>query len=100
MSDKPSKDADRDVTAEFSDVLRAQKEKQERLRHVQEFVTTPTFLDFAQMSVEVSDDPEQLEARRRDITYRIEILRSVLGLLEDELEAMDRVSSVQERDKA
>lgn len=71
--------------------MKDQQERQTRLRHVQEFLSSPTFLDLSDMPVEVADDPEALAERQRDLTYRITLLRSLLELLEGEVKALNRL---------
>lgn len=79
------------IDSALHDLLRDQQERQQRLRHVQEFMTTPVFLDLAELSADVSDDAEALAERRRDLDYRIDILSSVLELLREEKRAMGRI---------
>lgn len=89
---------DRDAAAQDAalpyDILKEEHERQERLRHVQEFLSSPSFLDLRDMAVEVADDPEAIEERKRDLDYRITVLRSVQTLLEEERRLLDRVQSV------
>lgn len=76
-----------------SDAMRDQKLRQERLRHVQEFLTSPVFVDMRQQSITVSDSPEALAERKSDLDYRIEVLEAVLALLIEERDMLDRVTS-------
>lgn len=78
-----------------SDAMRDQKLRQERLRHVQEFLTSPMFIDMREQPVIVSDSPAALAERKRDLDYRIEVLESVLALLIEERDMLDRVVSAQ-----
>ncbi|MDP3340270.1 hypothetical protein [Frigidibacter sp.] len=78
-----------------SDAMRDQKLRQERLRHVQEFLTSPVFIDMRQQSITVSDSPAELAERKRDLDYRIEVLEAVLALLIEERDMLDRVVSSQ-----
>jgi len=77
-----------------SDAMRDQKLRQERLRHVQEFLTSPMFIDMREQQVTVSDSPAELAERKRDLDYRIEVLESVLALLIEERDMLDRVVSI------
>ncbi|MEO1554830.1 MAG: hypothetical protein AAFS01_00245 [Pseudomonadota bacterium] len=79
------------IDSALRDLLHDQQERQQRLRHVQEFMTTPVFLDLAELSADVSDDAEALAERRRDLDYRIDILSSVLELLREEKRAIGRI---------
>lgn len=76
-----------------SDAMRDQKLRQQRLRHVQEFLTSPMFIDMREQPVIVSDSPAALAERKRDLDYRIEVLESVLALLIEERDMLDRVVS-------
>ncbi|MCE0505814.1 hypothetical protein LR948_10635 [Roseivivax sp. GX 12232] len=93
MTDTAKSRDDSGTDKGLKDLLRDQQERQTRLRHVQEFISTPAFLDLSELAIEVSDDAEALDGRRRDLDYRIEVLRSVLALLEEERALMDRVES-------
>ncbi|MGZ9809214.1 hypothetical protein ACXN5S_02000 [Pseudoroseicyclus sp. H15] len=77
--------------------LRDQAQRQERLRHVQEFLSAPTFLDLSQLGADYSDPPEALEERWRDLDYRVTVLRSLLGMMEEEREMLGKLL---ERDAA
>lgn len=93
MNDTVKSEDATEIDRELKDLLRDQQERQTRMRHVQEFLTTPAFLDLADMSLEVSDDPETLLERRRDLDYRIKVMRAILKLMEDERSVLDRVES-------
>lgn len=85
----PTGDADI-MTASLGTAIRDQKQRQERLRHVQEFLATPTFLDLGKAPIIVSDDAAALAEYRRDLSYRISVLQSVLALLTEERDLLDR----------
>ncbi len=84
-------DADQTARAMLADVLRDQKLRQDRLRHVQAFLTTPAFLDLRDRPVTVSDPPEDIAARRADLDYRIAVLESMLALMIEERDMLERV---------
>lgn len=81
---------------EMTRLIREQEARQERMRHVQEFLSAPVFLDLSEMEVRVSDDADALAARGRDLDYRISVLSSVIGLLKDERAFLDRILSGEE----
>ncbi len=91
MSDAAKPEDVAAIDRDLQDILRDQKERQDRLRHVQEFMSTPVFMDLAELSVDVTDDADALDERRRELDYRIDVLSSVLELLREERGAMDRV---------
>ncbi|MHA6326659.1 hypothetical protein [Roseivivax sp. CAU 1753] len=102
MSDSENTDAAIALGQDIAQLLREQEERATRLRHVQEFLTTPAFLDLAEMAVEVSDDDDTLQDRKRDLDYKIEMMRSILALMEEERALLDRVrtSNAPPRDEA
>ena len=77
----------------LGDAMRDQQLRQERLRHVQEFRSSPTFLDLGKAQMVVSDDAAALAEHRRDLSYRITVLQSVLALLTEERELLDSAVS-------
>lgn len=87
------KQPDRAIATDLPDILQDQQERQTRLRHLQEFIGTPTFLDLSDMPIEVADDDEALAERQRDLEYRSTILRSVLSLLEGEIVLLEKLRS-------
>ncbi len=82
-----------DVFEDFKEMLAEQSERQARLRHVQQFLTSPVFFDLRDAPIEVSDPPEVIEERKRDLDYRIKVLESLVSLLIEERDALDRTVS-------
>ncbi len=89
--DRAGGDPTRDALVE---AMREQKQRQERLRHVQAFLTSPLFLDMRDMPVLVSDPPEAIEERKRDLDYRITVLSSLVDLLREERNQLNHTRSV------
>ncbi|MBL4813358.1 MAG: hypothetical protein JKX69_13620 [Rhodobacteraceae bacterium] len=75
----------------MSDSLQDQTLRQERLRHVQEFITSPVFIDMRDADISVSDPREDLEERCRDIDYRLAVMDSVRALLAEERSMLERL---------
>jgi hypothetical protein len=88
--DRAGGDHTRDALVE---AMREQKQRQERLRHVQAFLTSPLFLDMRDMPVLVSDPPEAIEERKRDLDYRITVLSSLVDLLREERNQLNHTRS-------
>jgi hypothetical protein len=82
-----------DIFDDFKEMLAEQSERQGRLRHVQQFLTSPLFLDLRDQPITVSDPPEAIIARKRDLDYRIRVLESLVSLLIEERDALDRTRS-------
>lgn len=93
------KDDEADSLAEFKALLAEQRERQTRLRHVQQFLKSPMFLDLRDEPLEVSDPPEAIEERKRELDYRIKVLESLIELMLEERNALDRAVSVQDRNR-
>lgn len=87
------KTRDSAARAALGDAMRDQRLRQERLRHAQAFLTSPLFLDLREQPVTVSDPPEAIEERKRDVDYRITVLTSLVELLREERRLLDRTGS-------
>jgi hypothetical protein len=83
-----------DQLAEFKALFAEQRERQSRLRHVQQFLKSPMFLDLREEPIEVSDPPEAIEERKRELDYRIRVLESLVALMSEERAALDRAVSI------
>lgn len=79
------------VSQAVSEAMRDQKKRQERLRHVQEFLTSPNFIDMKDQPLLTRSGLPELQDRRKDLKYRINVMESVLGLLIEEMDVLDRV---------
>jgi hypothetical protein len=79
------------VAGLLAGALRDQALWRERLGHAREFLSSPLFVDLREPAMTVSDPPEVLAARARDLDHRIAVLRSLLALLEEERALLDRV---------
>ena len=93
--DKP---AEIDPFVEFKEILAEQSERQGRLRHVQQFLSSPEFVDLRDREFEVSDPPEAIEERKRDLDYRIRVLESLLSVMVEERASLDRAVSARSAD--
>ena len=80
-----------DVLAAFVDgALLDQKLRMDRLRRAQSFVSGPLFPELRDAPLVVSDSPEALAERAREIDYRIGLVEAVLELLREERGLLDR----------
>lgn len=84
-----------DPLAEFKELFVEQREQQSRLRHVQQFLKSPMFFDLGEEPLEVTDSPEAIEERKRELDYRIKVLQSLMTLMTEERAALDRAVSAQ-----
>lgn len=85
-----------DQLHEFKDMLSEQRERQGRLRHVQQFLTSPLFIEMRDQPVTVSEDRHAIEERKRDLDYRIRVLESLVSILIEERDFLDKVQSPEE----
>jgi len=85
-----------DELAEFKDMLSEQRERQGRLRHVQQFLSSPLFADLRDQPVTVSESRAAIEARKTDLDYRIRVLESLVSVLIEERDFLDKVRSEDE----
>ena len=74
--------------ADYKEVFEEQREH--LVRHLQQFLKSPMFIDLSQSPVEVSDGKEAIEERMKDLDYRIKVLTSIITLLTEEREGLDR----------
>lgn len=89
-------EAPMDPFEEFKEMLAEQSERQGRLRHVQQFLNSPMFFDLRDQPTVVSDPPEVIEERKRDLDYRIRVLESLVSLLIEERDSLDKTRSAEE----
>ncbi len=87
----------KDVSRAVSDAMSDQKKRQERLRHVQEFLTSPNFIDMKDQPLLTGSDNAELRERRKDLKYRINVMESVVGMLIEEMDMLDRVIADQSK---
>src|SRR5262249_1054731 len=73
--------------------LMAQKlqEKAAQFRHVQEFLQNPApFGELRRREVGTSSTPEEIESRKGEIRYQMQIMESVVAVLRDELKELEQ----------
>ncbi len=92
-TDTGSKADGSDSLAEVKELFQEQRERQDLMRHVQQFLKSPLFLDLRAAPVEVSDTPEAILERKEDLDYRIRVLKSLLTLLQDERDVLENAIS-------
>ena len=82
-----------DLIAQFKAVIQEQRKKQENLRYVHQFLTSPQFIDLRDAELVVSDEPGAISDRKTDLDYRIKVLSALLTMLTEERGALDRTKS-------
>ena len=76
------------------------QEKGERFQHIQEFLDNPSLIDLRGKELDTSSTPEEIEARTGEVRYQIEVLRSLLTVLTEELSALERARPLLIADQA
>ncbi len=66
------------------------QEKAEQFRHIQDFLQNPTPFDLRSKEVGTSSTPEEIESRKGEVRYQIQVMKSVLAVLTDELNELEQ----------
>jgi len=66
------------------------EEKAEHFRHIQDFVQNPALLDLRAKERGTSSTPEEIELRKGEVRYQIEVMKSLLSVLTDELNELEQ----------
>ena len=89
-----AKDAGSDLSGKMvkslATTLIDQKKRTERLAHLQEFLSNPSFVDLKEQPLITSSGLDELKARRAETQYRVDVTESLLALMLDELTMLDR----------
>ena len=93
----PAPESGEDGLEAFKEMLGEQRERQGKLRHVQQFLTSPLFFDLRDKPIDVSDPPEVIEEHKRDLDYRIRVLESLTSMLTEERALLERTQSTVSR---
>jgi hypothetical protein len=65
-------------------------ERAVQLRDFQDFLQNPSLLDLHGKELDTSSTADEIEARKGEIRYRIQIMRSMLAVLTDELSELEQ----------
>src|SRR5208282_460631 len=66
------------------------KEKSEQFKHIQDFLQNPVPLNsLRSKELDTSSTPEEIELRKGEVRYQIQIMQSVLAVLSDELKELE-----------
>ena len=76
------------------------KEKSEQFKHVQDFLQNPAPLSgLRSKELGTSSSPEEIELRKGEVRYQIQVMQSVLAVLSDELKELDEARPLQDADR-
>jgi hypothetical protein len=76
----------------FSEAMQQQHARRDQLRYVREFLNNPLFIDLSESVVDTSSEPDEIEARKQDLRYRVSVLDAILTIFNDELKMLDKIT--------
>jgi len=80
---------------------RAQLEaKAAQFRDIQDFLENPNLVDLRGEVLDTSSTPEEIETRKGEVRYQIQIMRSIVAVLTDELKELERAQPSASTDQA
>jgi hypothetical protein len=66
------------------------QEKLEQFRHVQDFLQNPASFSLRGSEVGTSSTPEEIESRKGEVRYQLQVMKSLIAVLTDELNELER----------
>jgi hypothetical protein len=66
------------------------QEKAEHFRHIQDFLQNPALFDLRSRELGTSSTPEEIELRKGEVRYQIQVMKSLLAVLADELNELEQ----------
>lgn len=77
------------------------QEKAAQFKHVQEFLQNPApFSELRRKELDTSSTPEEIESRKGEVRYQIQIMQSVLAVLTEELQELEQARPQVKADQA
>ncbi len=67
------------------------QDRKRQLQYVREFFNTPLLMDLRSAPITTGSDPAEVEQRKKDLAYRIEVLDALRTLMADELAEIERI---------
>jgi len=61
-----------------------------RFQHLQDYLHNPNLFDLRGQALETSSTPEEIEARTGEVRYQIEVIRSLMTVLTEELKTLEK----------
>ena len=71
-------------------LLQKLREKTDQFQHILDFVNDPVPFALRSTEINTSSTPEEVESRKAEIRYQIQIMKSVLAVLAEELEELEQ----------
>lgn len=69
---------------------RSLEDKAGRFRNIQDFFHNPNLFELRGKELDTSSTPEEIEARTGEVRYQIEVMRSLMTVLTEELKALEQ----------
>jgi len=66
------------------------QDQADRFQHIQDFLHNPSLFDLRGRDLDTSSSPEEIEARTGEVRYQLQVIRSLMTVLTDELKALER----------
>lgn len=82
-----------------SHAARPGEDKGGRFQNVQDFLRTPNMFDLRGKELGTSSTAEEIEARAGEVRYQIEVMRSLMAVLTEELEVLEQTQQQLGRDR-
>ncbi len=70
--------------------IRPVQDQADRFQHIQDFLHNPSLFDLRGKDLDTSSTPEEIEARTGEVRYQIQVIRSLMTVLTEELKTLER----------
>lgn len=78
------------------DAASSRSERERQIALMQAFFNNPAMIDLRDAPITTSTTREELERRRRELSYRVDLIETLQKIFKSELEFLDRVQLVEE----
>lgn len=75
------------------------REKAAQFANIQDFLQNPVPLDLRSKDLDTSSTPDEIELRKGEVRYQIEVMRSMLAVLSDELSELEQARPLARADQ-
>lgn len=74
----------------------AVEKRRKQLQYVQEFFRNPSIIDLRDAPITTSSSPQEVEQRKAELRYRIELVEAFLAVFREELELLSKIKGGQQ----
>jgi len=71
-------------------VAKKLKEKAEQFQSIQDYLHNPVAFNLRSNEIQTTSTPEEIESRKGEVRYQIQLMKSVLAVLTEELDDLER----------